>query len=252
MFGKIKYITEGEAQVEANILEGQAIDVMNMNVIFEAQNQRILGEVEEINQDTVKIRFLGEFVNNHYVSGVIRKPLLSSTIRIINDEELQDIVGKGDASTLYIGKSAIYKDKSVYVKLNDLLANHLGIFGNTGSGKSWGVARLVQNMFSNPNLISYNANIFIFDAYGEYKTAFRELNKINPIYTYKFITTNPVEASDKKLLIPTHLLTLDDYILLLQADSHTQIPIIERSLKLAKIFSVVSDNTTAYKNHLIA
>ena len=132
------------------------------------------------------------------------------------------------------------------------MANHVGIFGNTGSGKSWGVARLVQNMFSNPNLVSYNSNIFIFDAYGEYKSAFKELNKINPIYSYKFITTNPTEATDKKLLIPTHLLTLDDFILLLQADSHTQIPIIERSLKLAKIFSEVSDNSTAYKNHLIA
>lgn len=252
MFGKIKYITEGEAHVEANILEGQDTDVMNMNVVFEAPNQKILGEVEEVTTDTVKIRFLGEFINNKYVSGVIRKPLLSSTIRVINDDELKDITGSNGASTLYIGKSAIYKDKDVYVKLNDLMANHVGIFGNTGSGKSWGVARLVQNMFSNPELISYNANIFIFDAYGEYKTAFRDLNKINPVYTYKFITTNPVEATDKKLLIPTHLLTLDDFILLLQADSHTQIPIIERSLKLAKIFSEISDNSTAYKNHLIA
>ncbi len=252
MFGKIKYITEGEAHIEANILEGQDTDVMNMNVIFEAPDQRILGEVEEVNTDTVKVRFLGEFINNKYVSGVIRKPLLSSKIRTINDEELSDITGSNSASTLYIGKSAIYKDKDVYVKLNDLMANHVGIFGNTGSGKSWGVARLVQNMFSNPNLVSYNANIFIFDAYGEYKTAFKELNKINPIYSYKFITTNPTEATDKKLLIPTHLLTLDDFILLLQADSHTQIPIIERSLKLAKIFSEVSDNSTAYKNHLIA
>ena len=252
MFGKIKYITEGEAHIEANILEGQDTDVMNMNVIFEAPDQRILGEVEEVNTDTVKVRFLGEFINNKYVSGVIRKPLLSSKIRTINDEELSDITGSNSASTLYIGKSAIYKDKDIYVKLNDFMANHVGIFGNTGSGKSWGVARLVQNMFSNPNLVSYNANIFIFDAYGEYKTAFKELNKINPIYSYKFITTNPTEATDKKLLIPTHLLTLDDFILLLQADSHTQIPIIERSLKLAKIFSEISDNSTAYKNHLIA
>ena len=252
MFGKIKYITEGEAHIEANILEGQDTDVMNMNVVFEAPNQRILGEVEEVNTDTVKVRFLGEFIDGKYVSGVIRKPLLSSKIRVINDEELSDITGCNDASSLYIGKSAIYKDKSIYVKLNDLMANHVGIFGNTGSGKSWGVARLVQNMFSNPNLVSYNANIFIFDAYGEYKTAFKDLNKINPIYSYKFITTNPKEATDKKLLIPTHLLTLDDFILLLQADSHTQIPIIERSLKLAKIFSEVSDNSTAYKNHLIA
>ena len=252
MFGKIKYITEGEAHVEANIMEGQDTDVMNMNVVFEAENQRILGEVEEVNNDTIKIRFLGEFLNDRYVSGVIRKPLLSSSIRTIKPEELAELVGTYDESTLLIGKSSIYKDYDVCVKINDLFANHMAIFGNTGSGKSWGVSRLVQNMFSNPKLISYNANIFIFDAYGEYKTAFREIDKINSIYGYKFITTNPQDPGDVFLKIPTHLLTLDDYTLLLQCDNHSQIPIIERSLKLAKIFSVISDNTTAYKNHLIA
>ena len=252
MFGKIKYITEGIAHVEANLLEGQETDVMNMNVVFEAENQRILGEVEEVNNDTISIRFLGEFLQDRYVSGVIRKPLLSSKIRQIKPEELLELVGKHDETTLYIGESSIYQGYKVCVKTDDVFANHFAIFGNTGSGKSWGVSRLVQNMFSNPKMLAYNANIFIFDAYGEYKTAFRELDKINPVYHYKFITTNPKDEGDKLLRIPTHLLTLDDYTLLLQCDNHSQIPIIERSLKLAKIFSVISDNTTAYKNHLIA
>jgi len=252
MFGKIKYITEGEAHVEANLLEGQDTDVMNMNVVFEAENQRILGEVEEVNGDTIKIRFLGEFLDNRYVSGVIRKPLLSSKIRTVNDSELKELMGVYDETTLYIGKSSIYKDYDVCVKINDIFANHFAIFGNTGSGKSWGVSRLVQNMFSNPKSVPYNANIFIFDAYGEYKTAFREINKINPLFSYKFITTNPTDPGDKYLKVPTHLLTLDDYTLLLQCDNHSQIPILERTLKLAKIFSEKSERVNAYKNHLIA
>ena len=43
-----------------------------------------------------QIRFLGEFKNGRYVSGVIRKPLLSSHIRTINDQELNAIVGVYD------------------------------------------------------------------------------------------------------------------------------------------------------------
>ena len=86
MFGKIKYITEGEAHIESKIEPGQDVDLMNSNVVFEAPNQAILGEVEEVNDDTIKIRFLGEFINGRYVSGVIRKPLLSSNIRMINKE----------------------------------------------------------------------------------------------------------------------------------------------------------------------
>lgn len=252
MFGKIKYITEGEAHVESLIQPGQDVDLMNNNVVFEAENQRILGEVEEVNDEIIKIRFLGEFIGNRYISGVIRKPVLSSKIRQINDEELQSLMGSYNDKTFILGQSAIYKGHTVYVDINDLLSNHMAIFGNSGSGKSCGVARMVQNLFSNPEFIAYNANIFIFDAYGEYKTAFSKLNELNPNYSYKFITTNPTDATDQRLSIPVHLLTLDDMTLLLQVSSHTQIPIIERALKLAKVFADVSDEATMYKNHLIA
>ena len=176
MFGKIKYITEGEAHVESLLNSGQDADVMNTHVVFEAPNQRILGEVEEVNDDTIKIRFLGEYINDKYISGVIRKPVLSSKIRLINASELKELVGVYNAESFQIGKSAIYKDFTVCCKINDLLSNHMAIFGNSGSGKSCGVARIVQNLFSNPEFLAYNANIFIFDAYGEYKTAFGKLN----------------------------------------------------------------------------
>ena len=252
MFGKILFIGENIAHVANNANAAQIADLMNIHVIFEAQNQRILGEVEEVNNDIIKIRFLGEYVDGKYISGVIRKPSLSSQIRIINNDELMELVGKYDDTTFQIGQSSIYKQYTVCAKINALFANHLAIFGNTGSGKSCGVARIIQNIFANPNLISTNANIFIFDAYGEYKTAFTKLNEYNPNYSYKFITTNPTDPDDFTLRLPFHLLNLDDLSLLLQASSHSQIPIIERTLRLAKIFSQDNAKVEPYKNHLIA
>ena len=153
---------------------------MNVHVVFEAKDQFILGEVEEVTDEVTKIRFLGEFSGGRYLSGVIRKPVLNSLIRKINDDELKAIVGVYDETSFKLGRSSIYTDYDVCVDINHLFANHMAVFGNTGSGKSCGVARLVQNIFSNPQLVSYNASIFIFDAYGEYKTAFEALDKINP------------------------------------------------------------------------
>ena len=46
MFGKILYIGEGEAHVENNRIQGEDKDLMNVHVIFEAPDQRILGEVD--------------------------------------------------------------------------------------------------------------------------------------------------------------------------------------------------------------
>lgn len=253
MFGKIKFIGENVAHVSKLESLADEADLMNIHVVFEAQDQKILGEVEEVNDSIIKIRFLGEFLpSGKYVSGVIRKPVLNSNIRPVNSNELMELVGKYDSTTFKVGQSSIYKDYTVCANINNLFANHMAIFGNTGSGKSCGVARIIQNIFANKELISYNANIFIFDAYGEYKTAFRSINEYNSSYNYKFITTNVQDDDDEGLHIPFHLLNLDDLAVFLQASSHTQIPILERALRLVKIFSKNDETAIKYKDHLIA
>ena len=254
MFGKILYINDNIAHIE-NTNSGNTdvqSDLMNMHAVFESNDQRILGEVTEFNQELIKVKFLGEFIDGKYVNGVLRKPLLTSNIRIINGDELKELVGSSSESTFPLGKSAVYKDFVIYPKVNDLFSNHLAIFGNSGSGKSCGVARIVQNLFTNRNLLSFNANLFIFDAYGEYKNAFSNLNELNPNYNYKFITTNKTEEGDYDLKIPFHLLNLDDIALLLQASTHSQLPIIERTIKLCKIFALNNEESNKYKNNLIA
>jgi len=94
--------------------------------------------------------------------------------------------------------------------------------------------------------------LFFFDAYGEYKNAFQSLSTINPNYQYKFLTTNPIDENDGRLVIPVYLLSVDDIALLLQATEHSQITIIERMYKLVRIFSRNDDNAKKLKNHLIA
>lgn len=252
IFGKILYISDNIAHVENITKDTITVDLMNIHVIFEEKDQRILGEVIELNDNEIKIRFLGEYTDHGYVNGVIRKPLLSSKIRIISGEELMELVGVLSNKSFVLGTSATYKGFNICPDINSLFSNHLAIFGNSGSGKSCGVSRIIQNIFSNPKMTTYNANMFFFDAYGEYKNAFGSLNKINPNYRYKFITTNPQEESDYLLKIPVNLLTLDDIALLLQASSHSQLPILERSIKYAKIFASDGEDVTHYKNHLIA
>ena len=252
MFGKIKYISDNTAVVEINKDGNLVSNLMNLHVVFESNGDKLLGEVKNVDEDTVKIELLGEFAGTRFIAGTIKKPTLTSTLRVINEEELDIIMGKADGNSLYIGKSPIYKDRSIYANINDLFSNHLAIFGNSGSGKSCSVSRIVQNIFLNQNFLAQNANLFIFDAYGEYKNAFREINKINPAYQYKFLTTNPTEETDMLFQLPVFLFTNDDVALLLNADNHAQLTIIERMMKLAKLFSRNDAVTEKLKNHLIA
>lgn len=252
MFGKIKYISDNTAVVEINKDGNLVSNLMNLHVVFESNGDKLLGEVKNVDENSVKIELLGEFVGTRFIAGTIKKPTLTSTLRVINEEELDIIMGKADENSLYIGKSPIYKDRSIYANTNDLFSNHLAIFGNSGSGKSCSVSRIVQNIFLNQNFLAQNANLFIFDAYGEYKNAFRDINKINPAYQYKFLTTNPTEETDMLFQLPVFLFTNDDVALLLNADNHAQLTIIERMMKLAKLFSRNDAVTEKLKNHLIA
>ncbi len=253
MFNKIEMITDNVATVGIQKTGGVMPDLMNMHVVFEFEGQKILGEVKDVHETTAEIKFLGEFEKDRgFVTGIIRKPSLNSTVRLINDEELKSIIGTKEKTNFLLGNSPLYNNIPIYVKINDLFSNHFGILGNTGSGKSCGVARIIQNVFSNPELPVYNANLIFFDAYGEYKNAFANLNSINSNYHYKFVTTNKTEDSDDDLRIPIYLLTLDDIALLLNATEHSQLTILERALKLVKIFARKDEESLRLKNHLIA
>ena len=249
MLGKILYVSDNIALVEYRGTNEVNGDLLNLHVIFESQNQKILGEITEIKDDKVEVKFLGEFVNGKFVNGLLRKANLNCKIRSINIDELKELVGSESKETFNLGKSAIYKDFTVYPKINDLFANHMCIFGNSGSGKSWGTARIVQNILQNKEAFAYNANLIFFDSFGEYKTAFSSINTINKYYNYKLLTNS---GDGLNINIPVNLLTVDDYGILLQAEKHTQLTILERALKYAKIFSQNTEVSVKYKNNIIA
>lgn len=252
MFGKILYISDDIAYIENKMTNYGGGDLLNYHVVFETPNQRILGEIVEINYDKIKVNFLGEFVNGKYNNGLIRKASLNSTIRFINKEELLELIGKESNEFLKIGECATYKDFNVCPSINSMFSNHMCIFGNSGSGKSCGVARIVQNILESSKSLAYNANLIFFDSFGEYKNAFKNISSINPNYSYKFVTSNKRDESDVDINIPINLMTIDDWAILLQAEKHTQLTIIGRALEYARIFACDNEESHKYKNNIIA
>lgn len=250
MFGKIIYMNNSTAHIEINGFNIQS-NIMNLHVIFEDNGRKILGEIEDLDDKVIKVHFLGEIINDKFSSGVVMKPSLNSSIRLIRPEELKYIVGVENSSSVFFGYSPLYNAK-IFVDINDLFSNHMAIFGNTGSGKSYGVAKLLQSVFENPQVSATKSNFFIFDAYGEYHNSFSKLSMVNPNYNFKYYTTNLNDTDGQVLRIPLWLLNIDDVALLLQADSHVQLPIIESMIRHVNIFCENSEQSIKYKNHLIA
>ena len=252
MFERITYISNSGCTIKMSDNTDVTTDLMNLHLIFEDNSKKILGEVIDIDGKVLKANFLGEISGDKLIGGNIRKPSLDSKIRIIDKSEIPLIMGDDTTGFMELGMSPLYDGVPVYLNVNNFFSNHFAIFGNTGSGKSCGVSRLFQNMFHNQKLDPFKANLFIIDSSGEYYSAFSNLNAINNRYNYRFISTNEVEGLGEKLRLPIYLLNKDDLALLLQCTSHSQLPIIERMLKLALVFSQNDVDAQAYKNHLIA
>ena len=248
MFKEITSISKNYAMVriEGNITD----DLLNMNVIFEDGTKKILGEVEEIDGNQLKISFLGEFINDKFLGGIIRKPSLTSRIRMINQAELSELVGDNDNKSMVLGLSPLYNNYPIKINIDDMWSNHSAIFGNTGSGKTYGVARYVQNLFNVPNKIPFNSNIFIFNNTDEYDNAFRSISSYNINFNYKMYSING--EADNCIKLPLWLLSVDDYANLLDVTEYSQLAIIEKMLSLVCAFAKSDDESKRYKNHLIA
>ena len=252
MFEGITYISNQSAHIKLKDNVQVKTNLMNLHLVFEDQNKKILGEVNDVDGTIVKARFLGEIVGDKLLGGTIRKPSLDASIRVIERSEIPIITGKDEVGFMKLGNNPLYDDFPVYLDVNNFFSNHFAIFGNTGSGKSCGVSRLFQNMFHDSRLYPYKSNILIFDSSSEYYNAFRNLNEINSSYNYRYISTNETDGLGEPLRLPVYLLNKDDLALLLQCTSHSQLPIIERMLKLALVFSQNDVDANGYKNHLIA
>lgn len=253
MFKNILYV--GDVDVEIALSEDATIntDIMNMPIVLVDSEKSILAEIKEMNPRSVKAKMLGELVEGRFIGGILRKPNLNATIRSLTPDELRYIVGDATKGNLLLGISPFYNKQNVYVELNELFSKHLCIFGNTGSGKSCGVSRIIQNIFASSDFVPYKSNFLIFDSSSEYYTAFSKISSINPNYNYRFITTNSKSPYPNEILnIPLWLLSVEDISLLLDVNTYTQISILEKTLKLVKIFAESSDKAIDYQNHLIA
>ena len=247
MLGKIISIDGNVVKVELTLDITNKTGLSNLHVAIECQGKKIIGEIISIDLKYANILLLGEIVNNNYISGVNTKPSFASTIRIITREELDIITDNVKADyAVNFGRIPLYSNYPLNLNPDIYFSNHSAIVGNSGSGKSCSVARLFQNIFSTN--IKPKSNIFIFDVFGEYHNALAGYNGIK----YKSYTTDRNDTTNELVRIPIYLLDIEDLALLLEAENFTQLPIIEKMLRVVTIFSKSEEEQLKCKNDIIA
>ena len=254
MFGSILKIYDDHVVIEnkSNVID---TNYLNLHVIFSDNDKKVVGEIINIERDIIDILLIGIINDNVFTSGLVRKPNLSGGCRVIYKSELELLLGNQDldnVDSFYIGKSLVYDGFNITSKFNNFFSNHFAVIGNTGSGKSCTVTRLLQNIFykSSSNL-PRGAHIALFDVYGEYNNAFKSLNNIDGMGFKNYSTK--VDLTEGEIInIPAYFLSVDDLALLLDVNSPNQLPILEKTLKLVYIFKNTDESVSKYKNDIIA
>ena len=255
MLGRIEEIIDNSVTIKLDIDINEQPNLVNLHIIFEdGSDKKVVAEIANVNQTKMIANIVGEIKDGIFIPGGSTKPSFKSTIRLIKTEELELLFGKQETKLGYtnFGTSNVYEGYKINVGINDFFNTHFSILGNSGSGKSCAVASIIQKLYTSSPKTPENSALFFFDAYGEYTHAFSELHQKNNKLNYKSYTTNIVDPETDILRIPIWLLDVDDLALLLDATSPTQLPIIEKTLKLVKIITGNSENVIKRKNDIIA
>ena len=253
MLGKIIEIVDGKVCVKLEVNIYNMNNLSGKNVIFEDENTKIVGEVANVYSDRIEVNLIGQIENNIFIYGDIIKPSFKSLCRVITKEELDIMFSNNkEENSILLGKSFIYNNYDIRLNVNNFFSNHFAILGNTGSGKSHSVARIIQSIFYEAKYLPFRTNIFLFDAYGEYQQAFNQIGNINENINYKVYTTDLNTSEYEQLKIPFWFLGVDDIALLLNAEDQNQLPVIEKALKLVSLFARDEEYVIKQKDDIIA
>lgn len=214
----------------------------------ENQDSKYSTQEERINRE-LKIKLLGYLENDKYCRGIKELPLIENECFLLTNEEFEQIhrfVSDDSDIPLQIGTLA--SDSFVPIKLGvkALFSSHIGIFGNTGSGKSYTLSKLYRQLFVNYDdntNFKANAKFLFFDFSGEYAgvDAIVSNKKVYNLSTRTKKDTLPLTNED--------LLNLDLLCIFANATEKTQRPFIKRSIELIQKIQKNKTNKQEEESH---
>jgi energy-coupling factor transporter ATP-binding protein EcfA2 len=112
--------------------------------------------------------FVGTIVGGAFEAGVSRLPVVGDVVTLALEDHLRIALSPpADRKVVSIG-NYVDSDLPVYLDVDHLLGKHTAIVGTTGCGKSYTVARLIQQLVTDYP----GGNVIVFDLHGEYRNCF--------------------------------------------------------------------------------
>ncbi len=162
--------------------------------------------------------------------GIIEQPQIGTNAIVATSEILKLITNpaanatlKDNSVSLLIANLQNTTNIPVSISPETLFGRHCAIIGTTGAGKSWTIARILEEASR------YQSKIILFDATGEYQEI---SNKVRHVY----LGNDPEPpANSEEVVLPYYYLTENDLFAIFQPNGESQAPKLRAAIKSLKL-----------------
>lgn len=139
----------------------------------------------------LQLSLIGFFNKRGFQRGIKELPLIDNECLLLDKDEFEAVhnfIKDGDIP-IEIGTLSLENNHPIKIGINSLFASHIGIFGNTGSGKSYTLANIYRQLFSkfiNNDKFREKSKFYFIDFNGEYidkdaiiRTEYKDIYKLS-------------------------------------------------------------------------
>ena len=189
----------------------------------------------------VDVKPIGYIVDGKFSEGVKYMPMIRDKASLLSEPTVAEIYGADGITNFSIG-SMLKDNIPISLPWTKIFNSHIGIFGNTGSGKSNTLAKLYTTLFSQKlKALKGKSQFIIIDFNGEYTE-----NQILQAKNKTITILDQKKKADKLKIDSAHFWDAETLSLLFQATTNTQQPFIRRVLGGRELFKDSPNSLTNY------
>lgn len=190
----------------------------------------------------IEAKPIGYFEQEKFYEGIKFLPMIKDVAFLLKENKISEIYSREQSNGFVIGKM-LKEEIPISLPWQKLFNTHIGIFGNTGSGKSNTLAKLYTVLFEQKlEAINNKSKFVILDFNGEYTA--NQLVGLESKNTLQLNTNN--EGQDKFPLHENEFWSSETLSILFQATANTQRPFLNRVINGRKKFIENSESLLTY------
>lgn len=221
-------INQNDIKIIATVFSEKIIDLQNDIRNHEFDNTFSKNSIKRI----ISLKVKGVIENNNFHVTSKYVPMIGNVVTLTTKDELNLIYGiYKNELTINIGKS-ILEEYDINIPVNRFFASHIGIFGNTGSGKSNTLHKLYKELFQTKYAenMKLHSQFFVIDFNGEYtqKKQFSLNDECKKVFAIK---TGKRSGGQKLPILKDYILDADILSILFDAKPGTQVPFLRNAMR---------------------